>query len=121
MADVLFILALLVGVISVINKAMKKVQQKAGNGPAVERIHPSAGSRQAPERRYGERKRPAGRPPFIVKEDKKAIGAPLPPRYEHKGRCTHDSLGRIFQDKEQLLAAFIFHEVLSPPRSRRRN
>ncbi len=31
-----------------------------------------------------------------------------------------DSLSRIFCEEEQLLAAFIFHEVLGPPRSLRR-
>lgn len=123
MPEVLFFIALLVGLMGVIGKATRKKQERTASPPGNPPVPPMLESSPA-IRRY-----PPQRVPPVVKlsppgaETRKTVlqGAQPAGRRGGRGGSVRDHLGRIFREEEQLLAAFIFHEILGPPQSLRRS
>ena len=120
MSGVLFLIVLLIVVINVIGNAVNRAQQK---GEAVSRINqegPVAKIRRAGMENLPEKKQIAGVSPPAELGKGKQISAPLQLSGSGKIRVVHNKVDRIFREEEELLAAFIFHEILGPPRSLRR-
>lgn len=115
----LIIIFILLGVIGsagrAVNRAYRSAQTLFGGGRAPAA---AAGGPLFSQRRE-EKAQPRGIASPVGAGKREAVRAPLSsPRSERGG--VRNELGRIFREEEQLLAAFIFHEVLGPPRSLRR-
>ncbi len=120
MFDVIFIIAVLIGVISAIGNAVVKIQRRAGTAPGMDQARRAVKSRPAVVQHDPRKAQPVEAAPLSGTGSEKIIRAPSPSRRRDKGKEVRDNLGRIFREEEQLRAAFIFHEVLGPPRSLRR-
>ncbi len=116
----LIIIFILLGVISsvgrAVNRAFRRAQTLFGGGraPAAAAGGPLLSSRRE------EKVRPREAASLAGADKREMIPAPLSSPCSERGGKVRNELGRLFREEEQLLAAFIFHEVLAPPRSLRR-
>lgn len=114
----LIIIFILLGAISSIGGAVSKAYRRA-----QKLLVPSAPAGGAPiPQRLEKKAEPPGAASPAGAGKRRLAPAPPPSRRSAGERDSRvrSSLERVFSEEEQLLAAFIFHEVLGPPRSLRR-
>ena len=117
MSGIIIFLALLVGITSAISSAANKAKERARGSPGAAHVRPVVKTAVAEQR--SDKPQPAETASAVI-EKGITIQAPLQLHRRDEGKKLHHSLKRIFKDEERLLTAFIFHEIMGPPRSLRR-
>jgi len=114
----IFYLFLLIAIINLVNNAVKRARSHEESRRSPGRSRPAMQSRPAGSQSRLEKARPGD-----AKTELPLSPAHLP---EEKAESPSTqpvavpvNVARIFTEKDQLLAAFIFHEVVGPPRSLR--
>jgi len=117
----IFYLFLLIAIINLVNNAVKRARSHEESRRSPGRSRPAMQSRPAGSQSRLEKSRPGD-----AKTELPLSPAHLPEKKAESGLQPSAQKGavpvnvaRIFTEKDQLLAAFIFHEVLGPPRSLR--
>lgn len=126
--DLIFYLFLLFAIINLVGNAIKRAKSQAessrppGRVRSTMRSRPAGGQSGLEEARPGKAK--AGLPQSPAHLSEAEVDSGLRPAISPRRRALKGAVpinvARIFTEKEQLVAAFIFHEVLGPPRSLRR-
>lgn len=120
MSEVLFFIALLVGVISIIGNAVSRAQRRADTANRQGRAGPMIISGPTPGQHLPTETKNPGAVPLPGAETWKRVPAPSQLSGGGRGNAVRDKMERMFREEEALLTAFIFHEILGPPRSLRR-
>lgn len=123
--DSIFYLFLLVAIVNLVGNAVKRAKSKEdssrrpGRARSTMRSRPARGQSGLEKARSGEAKAGLPESPAHLSGAEVESGcrpAALPRRKALK-RAVPKNLERIFREEDQLVAAFIFHEILGPPRS----
>lgn len=116
----LFFIALLIGVISIIGNAVSRSQRRAATADRQGGAGPMIISGPTPGQHLPTEMKNPGAVPLPGAEAWSRTPAPSQIPGGGRGNAVRNKVERMFREEDALLAAFIFHEILGPPRSLRR-
>jgi len=123
----LFYFFLLIAIINLVANAVRRARSGEGYSRYPGQTRPAATGRLAGDRPGPEKAPPGEAKAGLPQETDRSAAAKAgdglrsatSPRSRTLKEAVPVNVARIFDEKEQLLAAFIFHELIGPPRSLR--